>query len=82
MGPRGRPNASPPLGVEPPMAHTRLSWDWKQRPSVADLTNALAPFGVKVYADPSCENSDAFGFVFSSEELGSEDLEAIADEDG
>lgn len=63
------------------MPHTKLGWDWKGRPELADLHQALAPLGVHVYSDPSCEGSDSYGYIFSSEPLNRAQLRAIATED-
>jgi len=64
-----------------PMPHAKLSWDWKGQPELDELQEALEPFGVRVYADPACEGSDSFGYIFSSEELTSDELSEISEED-
>lgn len=57
--------------------HTRLCWDWKDSPGLADLRRALEPLGVRVYEDPRWVGSDQFGYVFSSEPLTAEQLKAL-----
>lgn len=60
---------------------TLISWDWKSRPSHEDLTRALTPFGIRVYADPSCEGTDSFGYVFADRDLTPEEVAAVSSED-
>lgn len=60
-----------------PKGSTVVSFDWKVTPGSDDLTKALAPFGVFVYDDPSCEGTDSYGFVFSDRPLTDTDLAGL-----
>jgi hypothetical protein len=69
------------VGVSEPMTHSRISWDWKAGPDFDELNEALEPFGLRAYEDPSTEGSDSFGFIISNENLTRDQLRAIAEED-
>lgn len=60
---------------------TKMSWDWKSRPSHEELTAALKPFGLTVYADPYWEGSDQFAYIISNQTLSPEELKAHAESD-
>lgn len=73
---------SGPGGVFLGMAETtKLSWDWKSSPSEAELRTVLKPFGVRVYRDPACEGSDAYGYIFADRDLTPEELKAAAEDE-
>lgn len=63
------------------MTHSRISWDWKAGPDFDELNEALEPFGLRAYEDPSTADSDSFGFIISNENLTREQLRAIAEEE-
>jgi len=60
------------------MAATFLGWDWKSRPELDELQDALKPFGLHVYEDPDSEGSDWFGYVISDKALDKAELEAVS----
>ena len=53
---------------------TQITLDWKEGLELDELAEALKPFGVHVYEDPSCEGSDCYGFLFSKVKLTAADL--------
>lgn len=65
------------LKVVLPASYTRASWDYKESPDLEKLRAALGPLGIHVYEDPFWKDSDQYGFIFSRDELGKEQLAAI-----
>ncbi len=63
-------------GVPP----TRLSWDWRGRPSLRKFQEALGPLGVHVYEDPLQGCDDEYAYVFSKTALNREELQACSAE--
>lgn len=59
--------------------YTELCWDFKSRPELEELQEALEPLGVFVFEDPYTEGSDSLGYIFSNENLTEEELEEIGE---
>jgi len=53
---------------------TTMVWDWKRAPELEGLREALTPLGVFVYEDPMWACSDAYGYIFSKQELTEEEI--------
>lgn len=56
---------------------SRATWDWKENDDeiLRSLERALEPFGIYVQESFACHGSDAFGFIFSDQELSDEEVE-------
>lgn len=53
---------------------TTAVWDWKRAPYLEELQSALASLGVFVYENPMWAGSDAYGYIFSKQELTEEEI--------
>ena len=51
-----------------------IGWDWKSQPFLDDLQEALQPFGLHVYEDPSWEGTDHMQYVISNKKLTAAEL--------
>jgi hypothetical protein len=69
------------MNTPTPLLRTAIGWDWKSSPDVSELQQALRPFGIVVTADPRCEGSDQYGYLFSNRPLTREELSDVLDEE-
>lgn len=60
-----------------PRITSAISFDWKDSPEVEDIQEALKPFGVFVYENPTFEADDCYCVIFTRRELNEEQLAGL-----
>lgn len=63
------------------MTISKISWDWKESPTLDELNKSLNKLGVFVYEDPSLDGSDSLGYIFSNKKLTDKELNEISEND-
>lgn len=52
-------------------------YDHRDRPEVEELRKDLKKFGVRVYSNPECAGSDAYGYVFADRDLSRSEIRKV-----